>query len=250
MTAKLRTIHRQWQPTHHSKLSNLLVSGDSFTFNNSETHLCSWPYYLRDLVGFEKVFDCSQSGAGNDHVFNSVIYEIETNPEITPESTMIIVMWSSLPRVDTIADTTQTATYHHMSNYHFDSRLATLSLFDGPGNDALSSLGKRYHKTIPVEARCLVSALKIVALTEYLRHKKFSFVSVSWQDLTSYLDHVDPVFADRTMSSLDPCYHLQPFSHDMGQVETCGHPTPAAYLEWTRQHLIPLLVTKNLIYEL
>jgi hypothetical protein len=109
MTAKTRKLAKQFTTTYSTEFKNLLVSGCSYTFNNSENHICSWPYYLRDLAGFNEVYDCSQSGAGSNHIFNSIINEIETNININIQDTLVIIMWSGLTRTDVIAEQDITA---------------------------------------------------------------------------------------------------------------------------------------------
>ena len=86
MTATLRQLPRVFDPVYTSQWQNLLVSGCSYTWNNSMTDICTWPYYLRDLGNFQQVWDCSQGGSGPAHCFNSIINELTINPELTPKT--------------------------------------------------------------------------------------------------------------------------------------------------------------------
>lgn len=241
MTAKIRKIPKQFETTHSSRYKNLLVSGCSFTYNNSETHLCSWPYYLRDLAGFEQVYDCSQSGAGSNHIFNSVINEIETNSSIGPDSTLIIIMWSGLTRTDVIATTDITRPWHSMSNYNFDEKFSTFSIFNQPHetNSIPGDLCIKYKKLISTDAQIYESCLKIIALESYLRQKGFSFLFLSWQNPWPELEIVSigPIIR----SKLENVDYLGEFAVVRDQTERCGHPTPDAYLAWTREKLLPHL---------
>ena len=162
-----RPLKRIFQPVYQTPYKNLLASGCSFTYNNSTTDLCSWPYYLRDLGNFEAVYNVAQSGAGTTHIFNSIVNEIETNSKINPDDTQVIVMWSGLTRTDTIATQDITAPWHHMSNYHFNERFATLSLFNQASSrldSRLDKLCRDYKLLVDDDATTYESILKIIAL--------------------------------------------------------------------------------------
>ena len=249
MVAKIRNLSSQFEPTHISKFDNLLVSGCSFTWNNSESAICSWPYYLRDLVGFKQIFDCSQSGAGTNHIFNSVVNEIETNPAINPESTLIIIMWSGLTRTDVIAHKDVTAEYHHMSNYNFNDKFSTLSLPNNVGNFRypVDQLAKTYKLFVDTDAQIYESMLKILALESYLQNKKFKFLFTSWMNPRPELVRINSPLGTRVFSLLDSITYLDEYASYNGQKQRDGHPTPDGYLEWTRNHLIPYLTDQKFI---
>ena len=238
----LRNLSRTFSATHTSKFENLLVSGCSFTFNNSDVDICSWPYYLRDLVNFTNVKDCSQSGAGSNHIFNSVINEIETDSVINNENTFVIVAWSGLTRTDVIANNDLTKKWHHMSNYKFDSNYSTLSIFNSvDGSTSLDNLCKLYKTLVDVDAQILESAIKIIALKNYLTNKKLNHVFVQYQNLSSELDHLNLQIKSQTENCFD---NIKPIGDNATEFELDGHPTPNAYLSWTKQCLIPYLVDR------
>jgi hypothetical protein len=249
MVAKIRNIAKQFQSTHQTRFKNLLVSGCSYTWNNSEQHVCSWPYYLRDISGFDQVIDCSQSGAGSNHIFNSVVNEIETNPDINKHNTLVVVMWSGLTRTDVIAAQDITKPWHNMSNYNFDQKFATLSIFNHVvKNDPLSVLCQQYKRIIDTDAQIYESILKILALDCYLKEKGFYFVFTSWMDPSPELDRIDSPMTSKVfglLSSLIP--YLNEYAEQNNQKESCGHPTPDGYLSWTRQCLVPYLRSQNIM---
>lgn len=246
MSAKTRTLSRVFSQTHSSQYQNLLVSGCSFTYNNSEKDVCSWPYYLRDLANFKQVYDCSQSGAGNNHIFNSVVNEIELNPEINPETTMIIIMWSGFARTDVIATKDLTRDWHHMSNFHFNDQFATLSIFDVTNkNTDLDMLCYHYRRLIDSNAQIYQSMIKIIALYHYLKQKKFKFIFLNYKDPTEEINSLDTPLGDIVRSMLDPVLYLYAYAVSENNKEPCGHPTPNGYLNWTRNHLIPYLCSTN-----
>jgi hypothetical protein len=245
MTAKIRNLERQFAATHSAKYKNLLVSGCSFTWNNSEKHLCSWPYYLRDLAKFEQVYDCSQSGAGSNHIFNSVINEIQTNPNLSPDDTLVIVMWSGLTRTDVIANSDITGTWHQISNYNFDRKFATLSIFNSvSGSSALDKLCESYKQIVDVDAQIYESAIKIIALTSYLKERKYNYVMLSWKDPTVEFNRVVSPIVGQAKAMLDPVEYLD--EHAKKNKELDGHPTPDGYLKWTKECLLPYLCLKDL----
>ena len=94
-------IKKQFDTVHDFGIKNLIVSGCSFTYNNHETSASTWPYYLKDLGGFDQVLDCSMPGAGNYHIASSLQWAIEMqNPD--PTNSLVIVMWSGNDRDDYI----------------------------------------------------------------------------------------------------------------------------------------------------
>lgn len=254
MTAQLRKLARQFTTTHNTQFKNLLVSGCSLTYNNSDKYICSWPYYLRDLAGFDEVYDCSQSGAGSNHIFNSIINEIETNPDINANNTLVVIMWTGLTRTDVIAEQEITSPWHFMSNYHFDDRYATLSLFNGvDGMSSLAQLCRRYKKLVSSDAQVYESLIKIIALKAYLDQKGFKLFMVSWQDLMPDFKNatIKQSIIESALSTLNNIPYLYWYAESKKQIEpNDGHPTPNGYLGWTREHLLPGLESVGYVTKL
>jgi len=245
MVAKIRklTFSPAFPQTHSTKFTNLLVSGGSYVWNNSEDHVCTWPYVLKDLAGFQEVHDCSQSGAGPTHVFNSIINEIETNKNLNSDNTTIIVMLSDMSITDTITTNSITKSWHHMSNYNFNDQFSTLTLFKeithkGSSNSSLEKLCVEYAKHIDFDAQVYENLIKIKALHAYLNAKNFQTIYLHWNtaeipDLNNYVDQIE---------SLD---HWT--QHNNMRIPGDRHPTPEAHLTWTRNILVPYLEDKKLI---
>ena len=251
MIAKVRNLHPAFEQKYIASKLNLMVSGCSFTYNNSESHVCTWPYYLRDICGFHEVYDCSQSGAGTNHIFNSLINEIETNDDISPDNTLVIVMWSGLSRTDVIAGQDITERWHHMSNYHFDRRFATLSLFNQVGGDDLiDNLCKDYKTLVDLDAQIYESALKILGLDAYLRHKDFEFIFTSWINPSLDLETLSKPMQKKILGLMDTVQYLGSYAQSNQKLESDGHPSPDGHLGWTKDELIPCLQRKNIIHEI
>ena len=242
--AKQRNLKRAFSPTHRSSKENILVSGCSFTYNNSDEHVCSWPYYLKDLCNIKHVYDCSQSAAGSNHIFNSVIHEIESNPDINCNNTTVIIAWSGLTRTDVIADKELTQSYHAVSNYAFNDKFATLCImnsFSIKDKHFIDEMSAYYKRVINTDAQILESALKIIALKNYLENKNFNFVFAQYQDLTDEIEilHTDIKY------KLNNCFdELISIGSHSKEFEEDGHPTPDSYLNWTIHALIPYLLNK------
>ena len=247
MSVKTRNIGKVFSQTHTTRFKNLLVSGCSFTYNNSDSNICTWPYYLRDLAGFDNVYDVSQSGTGSNHIFNSVVYECETNPFVDPSNTLIIVMWSGLTRTDIIAEQSVTKDWHFMSNYCFDSKFATLSIFNqATDRTAIDELCKQYKKIVSPNAQIIESLIKVQALRHYLKSKGFNFVFLSWMDPEQELARVNTTLTMVT----DPVPYLDGFARKHTLREPDGHPSPDGHLAWTRECLIPYLSAERLATDL
>ena len=242
MIAKVRNIDRQFSQKYKSNFKNLLVSGGSVVYNNSEKCSITWPYYLRDIVGFTEVYDTSQAGSGVTHVFNSVINEIETNKNFNADDTLVILMLNDFAITDTITTRDITRPWHDMSNYDFNNKFSSLTLFKDPSdensNSSLQKLCISYAKHIDMDAQIYENLIKIKALRAYLNEKKFTYILLSWQK--PHLPEVDDYVAQ--IEELDTWTER----HRM-RIPNDGHPTPDAHLRWTREILIPYLNKKKFI---
>jgi hypothetical protein len=239
--AKTRNIPRSFTPTHQTKFKNLLVSGCSYVFNNSEHDACTWPYYLRDLANFDEVYDCSQSGAGANHVFNSILHECLTNPDINITNTVVVAMWPEPARTDVVASRDLAATWHPMSRHDFDSHLSTLSIFNRTtGRSDMDQLCRDYKRLVGTDGQVLESGLKITALKLCLERLGFYNIFVPWQqDLGNISAQVKHQF--------DPVVPLHDYAKLTNQQEPDGHPTPNGHLAWCQQYLVPWLSTLGVI---
>lgn len=242
MTAKTRQISRNFTKEYTSVLPNLLVAGCSFTFNNSETDACSWPYYLRDIAGFDEVFDCSQSGAGNNLIFNSIINELETNKNLNKDNTLVIVAWSGMSRTDVVADIDVAKKWHPMSNYQFDENFGNFSIFNSTdGKEDIDQFCKTYKKIIGIDSQIIESCFRIIALKSYLENKKINHVFATYKELDSDLKIAGSALREATKICFSDLSSIQEHASEF---ESDGqHPTPNSYLSWSRECLLPYLVS-------
>lgn len=242
MTAKIRNIKKTFAPTHKIVKKNILVSGCSFTYNNSEEHVCSWPYYLRDLVEAEEIYDCSQSGSGQNHIFNSVISELEVNTTLSPANTLIVIMLSGFTRTDVISTVDITLDWHDMSNFHFDETFSTLTLVNNSDGDSdLDKLCTLYKRQVTPDAQIYEGCLKVLALKCYLENKGYDYVITSWFDPIAELKRIKTPLGKKIIDVVNKIPYLGDFAHQTNQIDETLHPTPNCYLEWTKKHLVPHL---------
>jgi len=247
MTARVRNIlyGPAKQAGANCGLTNLLVAGCSYTWNNSDQHACTWPYYLQRLLGMHQVLDCSQSGSGPDLAFNSIINEIVTNPLVNPETTMILVMWPELSRTDVIVTLDDMLErYHDMSLYRFTDNFANLSIYNqtDQGHTAFDDLAARYKRVIATDAQEYQSLLKMRSLAAALDNEDFYWMFLSWDqpDLTRLKDLRIPDAVVKSLDLVEPIQTLASYARTTDQtIPGDGHPTSEAHLEWTRQVLLP-----------
>ena len=170
----------------------------------------TWPVYLRDLGNFSKVIDCSCSGAGNAHITNSIIYELEKNPDLTPANTMIAVQWTSNSRDDFIGDSSVTD-QSSKQLYYYDTNVALIRTGGmlGHGN-ALVNLDA-IKKIKSAESRSIENYLNIVKLSAYLTAKNFKFAFSTFSnnnhDLDTTVDGLLPPMLDKKLSDLIAVKH-------------------------------------------
>jgi hypothetical protein len=264
MVAKIRAIAPQFLSTHTSRFKKLLVNGCSYTWNNSESTAVTWPYYLRDMAGFDQVYDCSQGGSGSSHIFHSTINEIETNQNISPEDTLIVINWSGLHRVDVISqkntDIWIDAT-NHAYNFYLDNRYCyfdnfiTLPFFRPyqKSKTLLDDLVVQFYKIVSDDGQIIASATQILALFEYLKNKKYTTVFLYFETtLKKELAMIKNDFlSNAVISKIADVKSIGEYANEkLLRIPGDGHPSPDAHLGWTKEHLIPYLESNNLIEKL
>lgn len=220
---------------------NLVVGGCSFTYNISDTDSSHWPYYVRDRLGFEQVYDCSLPGAGNYHIGSSIQWAVETE-DFDPADTFVIVMWSGNYRFSGIGSPAKNPSETWSYNYTDSAVYYT---------DKTAAAHKSYA-SIAVE-----NYLYISSLWNYLSNKGIPFM---------FLDYLDRSIANRSFNEFDiKGYlpeHLQArYKSFFSPVETIYsyavkndllytddfHPDMAGHLAWTDHCLVPYIQAHRVI---
>lgn len=258
MVARTRPDVRPWfegyKPQHSVPWTNLLISGSSYTDNISMTETVTWPWYLKTLLGISTVYDCSQSGAGNDHIYNSVINECEINPCIKPETTLVIVMWSAWSRCDVISDQKTSADTLPVSRFDFSENYSTLSIMRKRlGNPTpVERLCAQYSQIVRPDAQSYSSCLRIIGLKNYLENKKLAHVFVPWrsihQEYESIQDDNLRAMAHKITQMMAPLPSLDEYAKERHLLSVEGQPDTEAHLRWSRNILMPYL--NDFIYDI
>jgi hypothetical protein len=225
----------------------LLVGGCSFTNQFDKKHCVSWPLYLRDLGGFQQLIDCSFPGAGNQHIHNSVIAELEQSTDLDATNTLVIVMWSGWDRDDFVADPDSiNQSYCNSSVYQYNQHAcaAVTGGLLGKGNlliniDSVKKIKNNY-------SRALENYLYITSLKHYLVSRGFKFVFTEFADTNLELAKLlDPLLYQNYTSmvrKIEPT--LGSYNQNYLNLSADGlHPAPEVHLRWTREILLPYLTT-------
>lgn len=242
-----------FQTQHDFGYDNLVVSGCSFTYNNSSEHACTWPYYLKDLGKFKAVYDCSLPGAGNYHISHSLKWAL-TLENLDPTKTLVVVMWSGNDRDDLICGADFLNSYPTKHLYQTDVASAVT------GGSAEKSIGNvddvfgNIKRIKTRKSRSIENYLYIDSLKTWLDQNNYSSVFLDYLDrnlpnLTRDFDIRD-YLPNECLSRLDEiiieCEDIYSFALKNDLLWDDFHPTPDGHLEWTKQYLVPLLQKLNI----
>lgn len=251
MIVHQRTISRNFAATHQSLFPTLLVSGCSYTYNNSDQHICAWPYYLRDLADIHTVLDASQPGSGVTHALLASINEVIENH--LDHNILTIVMLSGLNRVDVITDNDSRDTsldFAKASPYHFDHGLVSSAIkhYRLHNNNTWNNLYEWYHKLISLPAIVLQNTLLVIALHGFFQSRRMPLVLVNYEDQSNALNLLPNYLRHQFESIVAPIMSLGELANrtSNGKLDD-GHPTVDSSLSWTRQILLPYLKQQGYI---
>jgi len=231
--------------------SNLLVSGCSFTHNyNNQTK--TWPDYLKDRTTIENIVDCSCPGAGNTHIQQSLIYKLETDQQLQPHNTLVIVMWSGYDRDDFIVSPSVLKTpYPDKYCYQIGANLGMTGGISGESNLIVSIENVKKIKNLT--SRALDNYIKIISLYHYLKQQGFCFAFTEFSTANTRRDlNFDPIqHLDRDIrekfSSIIRSISPNLGDHSLaniGQSPDNYHPTQDDHKAWTDEVLLPYLVAQ------
>jgi len=202
----------------------------------------TWPVYTRDLLGFKNLYDCSCSGAGNKHIHDSIIYEIETNENINPNNTFVVVMWSGFNRDDFIADSdaiSEPFDPAHIYEYDENVWLAYTGGEMGVGNTSLSMDNVKKIKSY--RSRCIDNFIQMKSLESYLQNNNYQYVFTNFwldaraqgYDIDEYLGNLTlPEMLEPTIGEYAHIKHLKALHDDF-------HPTSWLNMKWAEKILLP-----------
>lgn len=247
---KILMKHLKSIPKTFSSLVNLgykylVVGGCSFTNNNSKEYCVSWPLYLRDLGNFQAVFNCAYPGSGNQHIHNSVMWELESVQELTPLNTLVVVMWSGWERDDFVVDARAVSPeYSNCEPYSYTKDVLS-GLTGGIGGNSNLVFNIDVIKKIKNDrSRALENFIHVNGLKHYLENRGFRYLFTEFCDENLImLDELDePIKSSYINLTRKLTPTLGTYNQDYLELSFDGvHPAPDVHLKWTREILLPCL---------
>lgn len=230
-------------------VENLIVSGGSFTYNNSEEHACTWPYYLKPFGNFKRVLDCSLPGAGNFHIAHSLQWNLQCWP-VDPKKSLVIVMWSSNLHDDTICAEKYLNQYP-FRHYYTESVCTALTGGLGPESKGnITNLFKQISDIKDKNSRAVENFLYITGLWAWLQHKGYKAIFLNYMDNKISFENLDidiakflPKHARAELDNIMIDHHnLYNFAIKKDLLtDDEFHPSPDGHLLWTKEVLLPTL---------
>lgn len=204
------------------------------------TNYITWPYFLADRIGVETVYNCAAPGAGNQHIFYSIVNAIELEISADPNNTLVMVMWSGHERDDFIVgnDCVTGPTYQY-------SDAAKLGYTGGILSTAVSF--RPVQKSKSDQSRALENYLLIMALASYLKGKGFNYVftEIFKNKKEKYLD-IRPLFSKPQLDCFDELLSKFECIGDQAVDLVDGfHPSTHEHKKWVDNTVLPFLNTLN-----
>lgn len=204
----------------------------------------TWPVYTRDLLDISTIYDFSCSGAGNYHISNSIMYGLETALSLSPNDTLVVVMWSGFGRDDFLVAKDSIVVNNLSYHYNDDVSLCYTGGLLGRSNSLLSV--DNIKKVKSYSSRCVENYLYIISLKNYLENQGFEYYFTNFSsdikehefDIKEYCDF-----------NVDDLFTIKPFLGDFA-VDTIdgSHPKSEWHHRWSEEILVPqVLSNKTLI---
>ena len=244
-------IKRQFDVAHDFQLSNLIVTGCSYTYNNSDSSACTWPYYLKDLGNFDQVLDCSMPGAGNFHISSTLQWALEVEcPD--PNDSLIIVMWSGHDRDDYISPIENVNDYP-MQFYYTPTVCSGIT--GGAAPESKGNMNHAHLKNLSItknqESRAIENYLIRSSLYNFLQNKGYTFVFFEYYDRTlpartadfEIIPYLPDHLSERYNGMIYKITDLYRWSLGRNYLtDDLIHPNPDGHLSWTKSILLPTLI--------
>jgi hypothetical protein len=247
---KIRNIKKTFDPVYNLRYKNLIVGGCSFTYNNSDQHICTWPYYLKDYGNFQNVYDFSLVGGGNTHTFNALIYGLENTPNILDDS-LIIIQIAGFDRDEYIV--APEALNDYPFSYFYESNAAA----GITGGESIANFKNKdsieYVKNIKnYQCRSIENFTRLLALNSYLTVINSKFMFFEYRDyslpgrdknfdIRKYLPTQLSNKYESIVSTIPMNFYK--FCVTYGLLEDDDfHPSREGHRRWTLEHLLPYVI--------
>lgn len=213
--------------------------------NWRELSYLTWPVYTRDFLAFKNIYDCSWPAAGNQHIHDSVMYALETNPNLTPKNTFVAIMWTHYDRDDFIVDSDWVDPYwlNSVGQYRYDKNVS-LGLTGGSAYGATNLLCsiKNVKKIKSSASRAIENYLCVVGLAQYLKARGFRYIfslteSSYWTGNESDpQEHLPAQISNKWKSLFTEMTPLGVYAQETWDKH---HPLPKWHRLWSQDVLIP-----------
>lgn len=243
-------VERNFDTIAQLGFKNLVVAGCSFTTTHRGPNVpTSWPYYLRDLSKFDRVFSCAIPGGGNYFISQSLVWGLE-NQQLKPDQTLVVVMWSGNDREDEIFSEDAIDLDANFVYYFTDNVCHGMAGSPHRNSDPNTKwYGHRdIYKFKNKQSRAVENAIWTISLKGYLNDAGYQSIFVKFLDpavpnITANFDIVDflpPTIKTKYNSVMDPIQDMYSFClKKMLLGEDNFHPSPDGHLAWTRERLLP-----------
>jgi hypothetical protein len=240
-----------------SKYKTLLVSGCSFTHNNSEAHF-AWANDLATWTGMD-IVNLAIPGAGNTHIANSIILYIERH-KLDPAETLVMVMWSGTARIDWITDQSLSKfknSYPFTYNYdQYNELVLGGSWWQPKRRSHVEETLVEYSKYQSTHSFTLHSWLAMNNLSNYLKLRGFEHYYTAIVDTANdeelWIDY-EQELSDLKLT-LDKSNWIAPCIGNYCQ--ECNllqddkfHPSMQGHEAWTRTVLMPYLTERDVLWQ-
>lgn len=225
----------------------LIAGGCSFSHDYKGSHP-TWVTYLTQSGRFKKVLDCTCPGAGNRHIHDSVMWQIEKLPELDFSKALVIIMWSGYDRDDFIVSA-EAVDRNSPDCYDYDKDVG-LGMTGGIlGESNLLFSIDVIKKIKNNKTRSIENYLFITSLYHYLHDLGVDFIMTEFHTPGTYFydycnfdpcDYLDPVRASKFRSmvrELNP--NLGDFA--VSRLDTHHHPRSNTHQNWTNKILMPYI---------
>jgi hypothetical protein len=203
----------------------------------------TWPTYIRDYFLFDQVIDCSCSGAGNKHIHDSLIYQLETDTAITPDNTIVAVMWSGFDRDDFIVDP-DSINLNNVNQYAYTDQ-ARLMITGGLLGNSNGVISIDVIKKIKSEqSRALENYIYVAGLYHYLVSRGFKFLFTMFSSNIKETGlHLDQNLTPTLLNNFNSMISVRPYLGDFAQdtIDT-SHPTTYWHSQWAQSVLAPCIL--------
>jgi len=242
---------------YETRISQLIVSGCSFTHNNHDTHV-AWPNILEAWSDMQ-LTNLAVPGAGNTHIANSIILHLEKNKP-NPSDTLVMVMWTGPERIDWITDKESSKfkdAYPFTYDYDDNNELVLGGAWWGnkPRSD-VENLIIQYSKYQSDSSLALTSWLAMQSLTNYLEQNGYDYIYTSIADLDGAEDANRWIQYTNELSeiglSVDNPHWIQPFLYEHGKTNNVlmddnFHVHWQGHESWVTDVLVPRLQQAGVI---